>query len=409
MKCVVCGASWWHHKKMISIKAGNIDNSALYNKIKIMHCKKCGHVFNKISVYDYTNLYVYYRNEYTKYNLKSPNKTGDLPGSSSPSSIARYNAIYNPVKHLMVLNKNNAEILDIGCASGGFLSYLQEEGYKNLYGIDPSSGYTRVAKKNKALKISTGSAEKIPFNKKFDFIFLDQVVEHLLDPNIMFEEVGKKLKPNGRICISVPNALGYRCEFFFEYYWFLMREHIHHFDAYHLKLLAYNNGFNLVSVHTAKTDMLSGIAQLPNLTMVFTRESKYSKPYYYSIAHSLMVRDIIKYYIAHCKQAFKASMLGAKLLYDMKATDVYVYGLSREFLYLYNNTLLRKVNIKKIIDDTPEKRKRTVNGISVVHSRSIIKHLSSTSIIIITAYAHKELLRHRLRELGFKGAILNGL
>ena len=83
--------------------------------------------------------------------------------------------------------------------------------------------------------------------------------------------------------------------------------------------------------------------------------------------------------------------------------SIYVYGLGREFLYLYNNTDLFRCRIAGLIDDTPHKQKYfTLSGKSIFGSEVLS---NSSASVLITAVAHAEKLKARLDRIGFLGKV----
>lgn len=114
------------------------------------------------------------------------------------------------------------------------------------------------------------------FNKKFDIIFANQTIEHLIDINLFCTEIKQLLKEDGIAIITTPNQ---ECkEFFFRLYWlysylrmtsnklipfksfisFLRRpwiccdppRHIYSFNERNISMLLKRNGFDIVYVKT---------------------------------------------------------------------------------------------------------------------------------------------------------------
>jgi 2-polyprenyl-3-methyl-5-hydroxy-6-metoxy-1,4-benzoquinol methylase len=99
-------------------------------------------------------------------------------------------------------------ILDVGCATGEFLSAAVR--YYNVRGIDISQfaidrallDYPKLRGKLKA-----GSLDKISFDvDKFDAIVMWDVIEHLQHPRNALHKLIKQLKPGGLICVSTPDS-----------------------------------------------------------------------------------------------------------------------------------------------------------------------------------------------------------
>lgn len=98
----------------------------------------------------------------------------------------------------------DGKLLEIGCASGARLLSLRKLGWKNLYGIElvPEA----VAKaRAQGFPVQCGQIEDtiddFPDNY-FDVIITSMVLEHLLNPFIVFQKIAKKLKPGGQLLFS---------------------------------------------------------------------------------------------------------------------------------------------------------------------------------------------------------------
>lgn len=95
-----------------------------------------------------------------------------------------------------------SKVLDIGAGQGGIGAALGKKGWKDLSAveIDPRahdllrSIYSRVE----------NDLSKLP-QQTFDVVLLLDVLEHIPNCELFFEEVKKLLSPSGVILISVPN------------------------------------------------------------------------------------------------------------------------------------------------------------------------------------------------------------
>ncbi|MBW4673380.1 MAG: class I SAM-dependent methyltransferase [Desmonostoc geniculatum HA4340-LM1] len=86
-------------------------------------------------------------------------------------------------------------ILDYGCGVNGlFLQYIRQRGYVNSYGYDPY-----------APKDGFGNPEILE-KGPFDYILLQDVLEHEEDPSELLHKLNSLLSPNGYILIGTPNA-----------------------------------------------------------------------------------------------------------------------------------------------------------------------------------------------------------
>ncbi len=101
----------------------------------------------------------------------------------------------------------DAVVLDAGCGNG---NYVIDENRKNIawaVGVDVSGEHI---KKNICLdEIEVCTLENLPFSANtFDVVISLWVLEHLSDPEKVFKEIARVLKPSGVFMFATPN-IGY--------------------------------------------------------------------------------------------------------------------------------------------------------------------------------------------------------
>lgn len=108
--------------------------------------------------------------------------------------------------------KRGLRILDIGCASGWFISEIQKKYPQYSYtGIDvykDAIGYGKKRYKNVSFLVS--DAHHLPFPaKSYDVVLCMNVLEHVVDPQQIVEEIKRVIKPTGIVIIGMDteNAL----------------------------------------------------------------------------------------------------------------------------------------------------------------------------------------------------------
>lgn len=84
--------------------------------------------------------------------------------------------------------------LDYGCANGLFCMALRERGFERVCGYDP---YGDPAKTGDASVLEAGP---------FDYILLQDVIEHVEDPDALLQRMDALLAPGGHILVGTPNA-----------------------------------------------------------------------------------------------------------------------------------------------------------------------------------------------------------
>ncbi len=103
--------------------------------------------------------------------------------------------------------RGKGRILDIGCATGFFLSGIRQNCDWEVYGQERGKEAATYAREKMELPIKDVPLEKAHYPKNFfDFIHLNNVLEHVTDPAAVMAEVGRILKPGGRLYLAVPNG-----------------------------------------------------------------------------------------------------------------------------------------------------------------------------------------------------------
>ena len=135
--------------------------------------------------------------------------------------------------------KTDGSLLDIGCSSGGFLSYLKPSGWK-LYGIEPDQPTAARAHSISGGEITVCGVDDATFPpESFDVITCSDVLEHLPDPRAVFQKVALWLKPTGIFYVFVPNIGSWESRMFGSHWYGLdIPRHLHHFSFDSLKSVA---------------------------------------------------------------------------------------------------------------------------------------------------------------------------
>jgi SAM-dependent methyltransferase len=145
----------------------------------------------------------------------------------------------------------NVRVLDIGCGSGEALGYHRTRGC-DAYGVEADDNVGRVARQF-GYNIHLGLFDPDLYAaESFDFVTLDQVLEHIPDPVRLLKGVFQVLKPGGVIVVSTPNTWGWGASIF-------GRRWIHWHVPYHVQW------FSLSSMQRAAT--LAGLTLVAGRTI----------------------------------------------------------------------------------------------------------------------------------------------
>lgn len=98
----------------------------------------------------------------------------------------------------------DASILEAGCGTGGNLAMLARHGRLRAFEID--DGARVMANKRRVTDVAAGALpEPIPFEgERFDLIAMLDVLEHVEDDRGALVNLRKRLKPGGRLLLTVP-------------------------------------------------------------------------------------------------------------------------------------------------------------------------------------------------------------
>jgi SAM-dependent methyltransferase len=97
----------------------------------------------------------------------------------------------------------NAAILEAGCGTGGNLRMLS--GFGNLCALEPDAQARAYANARAITDVREGALPgPIPFEGPFDLIALPDVLEHVEQDAEALKALYTKLKPGGRLLLTVP-------------------------------------------------------------------------------------------------------------------------------------------------------------------------------------------------------------
>ena len=144
-------------------------------------------------------------------------------------------------------------ILDVGCASGWFISRISNKFPKaKCYGIDIYDRGIKYAKKTyPKIEFMVADAHKIPYKKNtFDLVVCTEVLEHLDDPKSAILEIKRVLKKGGMSVIELDSG-----NILFSIAWYLWRKfggkvwndsHLHSFNIKKLEKMIKSCGFKIL-------------------------------------------------------------------------------------------------------------------------------------------------------------------
>lgn len=201
MICPVCSHSSF-------IKSFDLwdDRYGYPGKFQISICENCGHYClpDKISPRLIKDLYTNY------YPRSSIDLRHYKPYTESCGIKAWLNGDFASAFRWV---PEGVKILDIGCGFGETLGYHKSRGC-DAYGVEADENILRVAEKF-GFKVHVGSFDPSMYEKDcFDYVTMDQVLEHVMSPVETLIGIHRILKPGGHAIFSTPNPNGWGAKAF---------------------------------------------------------------------------------------------------------------------------------------------------------------------------------------------------
>ncbi len=101
----------------------------------------------------------------------------------------------------------DGKTLDVGCGIGDFLNHRTE-----TVGVDINPATVEWCR-SRGLDAYQMSPNVLPFQDgSFDSAILDNVLEHLADPDELLSEIGRVLRPHSSLVVGVPGQRGYAAD-----------------------------------------------------------------------------------------------------------------------------------------------------------------------------------------------------
>lgn len=103
--------------------------------------------------------------------------------------------------------KTNGKFLDVGCATGFFINGIKKHSKWEVYGTDFGESAVRYAREKLGLNVVQGDLADAQFPTAFfDYVHVNNVLEHVLNPVSLLKECRRIIKPDGIFFLSVPNG-----------------------------------------------------------------------------------------------------------------------------------------------------------------------------------------------------------
>jgi SAM-dependent methyltransferase len=101
----------------------------------------------------------------------------------------------------------HGHFLDVGCATGFMIHGIQQNSGWNVSGVEYSTQASSYARDTLGLDVKTGPLGTAEWDSDFfDYIHMNNVIEHETSPLGLLKEGARILKPGGELFLAMPNG-----------------------------------------------------------------------------------------------------------------------------------------------------------------------------------------------------------
>ena len=357
-----------------------LDRIGLLDGYDVVVCQSCGmtyadHIPSQ-SAFD-----EYYR-ELSKYAYEH------RTGKESPDDEWRLRQVADAL-HSFIADRES-RILEIGCANGRLLSFLKNNGYSNVFGLDPSPDCARSARSQYQVEVFTGSVFNAPVkDHSYDFLVLLGVLEHIRDVGSAAKTLRRFLAENGSVYVEVPDPTNFLAERDAPFQEF-STEHLNFFSPTALRYLMEAAGFRTIEAksivrpdRTGKpTSVVSGVFQSSgNPRKAFPRDFD--------------AEAGLRRYIGQCREMDTAlrRRIDQAINGDSK---IIVWGVGTHTQRLLATGALDPAKIVAFVDSNPKYQNQQLHGIPVLRPNDLKSH---TQPILISSFGFQQEIAKQITDM----------
>jgi len=355
-ECPVCGST--ENKLMFTQEFAKIEGISFLDGYDVVSCKNCNFVYAS-NIPEQTAFDEYYINA-NKYEHEI---------EQSDTITGKYEHIIQEIVHFE--QDKTIPIVDIGCARSEILRSLQNLGFSNLTGIDPSIKNVEYLK-NKGINGIHATIKTVDTSKQYKIVLFLAVLEHVQDLHQTLNTLNAITAENGMVIISVPDmTLPISGEFPYQEF---SREHINYFTEISLSNLMIKYEFHSVFSKRERGEQIG----------FFRKESK-------SVQKDINGELRIQHYIDQSKKYEDAIYAN---LQQYSNTPVIVWGLGTFTQRLLVKNILR--NIVAMVDSNPQYAGKKYNDIDIVPPTELKKYKEPVLLAVSSRYV--EAVVHTIKD-----------
>ena len=165
---------------------------------EIVECNQCEGMFQKYIPDEELSYYLYEK-------LISPEESFNKKKNIIKTNYKEYTLDSKIIRNLIKKNNNEIKILEFGCGWGFWTKFMKELNF-DVETVEISDSRIDFLNKNKLHNYKNLNE----INKKFDFIFSNQAMEHISNPLKTLNDLADKLNENGFMFHKFPSSFFFK-------------------------------------------------------------------------------------------------------------------------------------------------------------------------------------------------------
>ena len=234
-----------NHQEKECVNCGGIQFKPLWkdSDLPFVKCRNCGLVFQNPQPFA-DELIERYDGEYFEYEIDNEDNFYNLMLLG-----LRDAGFFDIEKQLFedaALQETKPVFVDIGCATGRLLSYMNGRGWA-VSGVEVCEPAARYGMDRHGIDIHIGPLESacLPASS-VDIVHCSHLIEHLTDPDAFVAAVSRILKPGGYFIVVTPDISGFQARLFGSKWRSAIADHMYLFSKRTLSDLLRKNGFSVI-------------------------------------------------------------------------------------------------------------------------------------------------------------------
>ena len=140
------------------------------------------------------------------------------------------------------------KVLDIGCAAGAFPKAAQDLGF-SVVGVEPSKFLCEYGKVKYGLDLRQGVLNEQNFIEgEFNIISMFDVIEHLVQPGVVLDEIKRVLHTEGHLIVNYPEYDSWPRKLLGMKWPFFLSVHLFYFTPNSIRNILKKHGFRVIRI-----------------------------------------------------------------------------------------------------------------------------------------------------------------